>query len=68
MRGEWRADQTGGRMSATGVTNTHGLWPVTEAASHEQRPARTLRSTIGFHSFVLLAVISFFAIVFLAVR
>jgi hypothetical protein len=46
------------------ITDTYKLWPATEIATSAWRPARTLRSTIGFYIYVLLVLISFWGLVF----
>jgi transcriptional regulator with XRE-family HTH domain len=46
------------------ITDTYKLWPATEIAMSEWRPVRTLRSTIGFYTYVSLVLILFWGLVF----
>jgi transcriptional regulator with XRE-family HTH domain len=44
------------------ISDTYKLWPAAEISWSEWRPVRTVRTTIGFYAFALLAVASFFAV------
>ena len=46
------------------LTDTYKLWPASEIAMLEWRPVRTLRSTIGFYTYVLLVFLVFWGLVF----
>lgn len=46
------------------IVDTYKAWPATESSAWQWRPVRTLRGTIFDYAFVLLVLISFFAVVF----
>lgn len=46
------------------VVDTYKLWSAREISPWEWRPVRTVRSTVFDYSFVLVVLISFFAVVF----
>jgi transcriptional regulator with XRE-family HTH domain len=47
----------------TRIFDTYRLWPSAEISWSGWRPARTMRTTIGFYAFTLLVVALFFAVV-----
>lgn len=46
------------------IYDKYKLWPAAEVSWSEWRPVRTVRTTIGFYGFVLLVLVSFFAVLF----
>ena len=48
----------------TRIFDTYKLWPASEISWSQWRPARRLRTTIGFYAFVLVVLALFFSIVF----
>lgn len=45
------------------ITDTYQLWPATETALPDSRLVRTLGGTIGFYTFVVLVLVSFWGLV-----
>lgn len=52
----------------TRIADTYKLWPATEISAWDWKPVRTLRGTIFDYGFVLVVVVSFFAVVFRLAR